>query len=95
LIDLVLSEDDLIECLQHTWSSLIEIVVQPYVKGTLLARLSYPSQAPSLCPKLEVIEFRGFGSLSLGALVDSRWESSAATENTNVPNQLVHVLGPS
>jgi hypothetical protein len=101
LINLGLSEDDLIECLEHTSSSLIAIVVHECwkicVEDTVLARLSCCGKTSFLCPKLETIEFRNCNSFSNGALADmvgSRWESSATTETSNLSNQLVCCARP-
>jgi len=97
LIDLDISADDLIECLEHTTSSLIDIMVQNNgqhcVTEAVLTRLSSShGEAPFLCPKLEVIEFRTCDYFSNGALadmVDSRWESATATETASSLDQPV------
>lgn len=87
LIQLHLSESDLIECLQRTSPSLTYITVKDcdYVcfDDTVLAQLTYHGQTSFLCPNLESIEFRGPPTFSHGALANmvySRWQSSVAAE---------------
>ena len=96
LINSAVTKDDLIKCLEHTTSSLTNILVHNdsiiCVTDAVLARLSRHGQTSFLCPKLACMEFTDCDSFSDGALADmveSRWESSSAIEATSSAGQPV------